>query len=80
MKTTQQVAAELGIKHWHIRHAIDGNYIDKPPVFAGRFIFDDAHIATLKTFFSQPLRQQPNRQAPQRKEHDATALEDLFDR
>ena len=53
MKTITQVATDLGVKHWHIRHALDAGYISKPPVFSGRFVFGDDDIATLKTYFSR---------------------------
>lgn len=66
MKTITQVAAELGVKHWHIRHAFDSGYIDKPTMFAGRFIFQDDDIATLQSYFA---RKAPN----------DTSIDQLFD-
>lgn len=53
MKTITQVASELGVKHWHIRHCFDAGYVDKPTCFSGRFIFNDDDIATLKNYFSR---------------------------
>jgi hypothetical protein len=50
MKTITQVATELGVKQWHIRHA---GYISKPPLFSGRFVFGDADVAVLKSYFSR---------------------------
>ncbi len=67
MKTTNQVAVELGVKRWQIRHAYDAGYLDRPASFAGRLVYADADIANLKTYFS-------------RKEHDDTTLEDLLNR
>jgi hypothetical protein len=51
MKTITQVAEMLNVRPWHIRHAL--NYIDKPPIFAGRYVFSDSGIATLATYFSR---------------------------
>jgi hypothetical protein len=53
MRTITQVAAELGVRHWHIRHAFDAGYVDRPPIFSGRFVFNDDDIATLKSYFSR---------------------------
>jgi len=58
MKTTTEVARELGVKTWHIRHAYDAGYISKPPVFSGRFVFGDNDIATLRNYFSQTRKVQ----------------------
>lgn len=52
MKTIQQVANELNVKYWHIRHAFDGGYVAKPTIFSGRFIFTDTDIQNLRTYFS----------------------------
>lgn len=52
MKTISQVAKELNVKVWRIRHALDANYIDKPPMFGGRFVFADNDVASLKNYFS----------------------------
>ena len=53
MKTITQVSLELAVKPWHIRHALDAGYINKPPMFGGRLIFGDSDIAVLKTYFSR---------------------------
>jgi hypothetical protein len=53
MQTITQVAAELGVKHWHIRHALDAGYINKPAAFAGRFVFQPEDVATLRTYFTK---------------------------
>ncbi len=66
MKTITQVANELNVKHWNIRHAIDGGYIDKPTCFSGRFVFGDDDIATLKNYFSR------------KKETNARTLEEIL--
>ena len=70
MMTMGQLAHQLGVKHWCIRHLIEAEYIDRPPEFAGNFLFTNEIIDTIKTFF-------------QRKENDygerlATDLETLF--
>jgi len=56
MKTITQVATELGVKHWHIRHAFDAGYIDRPSTFGGRFVFGDDDIGTLKNYFSRKVQ------------------------
>jgi hypothetical protein len=66
MKTITEVASELGVKHWHIRHAFDAGHLDKPPIFSNRFVFTDNHVEDLKLYFS-------------RKEHDATTLAEILD-
>jgi predicted site-specific integrase-resolvase len=52
MKTIQQVANELGVKYWHIRHAFDGGYVEKPTIFSGRFVFTEQDVQNLRTYFS----------------------------
>lgn len=65
MKTITQVAHELGVQPWRIKHALDAGYIDRPPLFSGRRIFDEDTISQFKTYFA-------------RREQDAITLDELF--
>ena len=53
MKTTKEVAHELNLNYWRVNHAIDARRVNKPPLFAGRYVFDAEHIAELKSYFGK---------------------------
>lgn len=53
MKTITQVANEIGVRFWRIRHALDCGYVEKPTMFSGRFIFTDEDVENLRTYFSR---------------------------
>ena len=53
MKTITQVASELKVKVWNIRAATGAGYITKPPMIAGRYMYDDKDIAAIRAYFCQ---------------------------
>jgi hypothetical protein len=53
MKTITQVAGELGVRHWNIRHAFDGGYVERPTIFSGRFVFTPQDVENLRIYFTR---------------------------